>query len=82
MNRRQFLYRLAALGVGTLTLSACRKPKLMNPCLSGLPTTPALAELLKTIWQGVDVSQVWDSHVHIIGIGDSGAMLSRFLVKP
>jgi len=77
MNRRQFLYRLAALGVGTLTLSACRKPKLMNPCLSGLPTTPALSDLLKTIWQGVDVSQVWDSHVHLIGIGDSGGRVEQ-----
>jgi mannonate dehydratase len=77
MNRRQFLYRLSAFGMGTLALSACRKPKLMNPCLSGLPTTPALAELLKTIWQGVDVSQVWDSHVHIIGIGDSGGSVEQ-----
>ena len=71
MNRRQFLYSLSALGISTLALSARSSPRLMNPCLSGLPTTPALTELLRKIWQGVDASQVWDSHVHIIGIGDS-----------
>ena len=71
MNRRQFLYTLSALGVSTIALSTWLSPKLMNPCLSGLPSTPALSELLKNIWQGIDVNQVWDSHVHIIGIGDS-----------
>ena len=26
---------------------------------------------MEQIWQGIDASQVWDSHVHLVGVGDS-----------
>src|SRR5690606_9023562 len=29
--------------------------------------------LYKEIWQGIDSAQVWDSHVHLVGTGDSGS---------
>lgn len=71
MNRRQFLFALSALGVIAVADALAFPTRAMNPCLSGLPATPALSALLERIWQGVDVSQVWDSHVHIVGTGDS-----------
>ena len=26
---------------------------------------------MEQIWQGIDASQIWDSHVHLVGVGDS-----------
>lgn len=74
MNRRHFLTGIGALGASSLAFAGLKWwPELgfSNPCLSGLP--PALQEhpLMKEIWTGIDASQVWDSHVHLVGVGDS-----------
>jgi mannonate dehydratase len=74
MNRRKFLLTVSTLGLATAGLSASEnwiKPLLLNPCLSGLPENLANHPLMAQIWQGIDASQVWDSHVHLIGSGDS-----------
>ena len=75
MNRRQFL-----LGAGVLGFAAAAagyqywpKPGLMNPCLSGLPDDLQHHPLMQQVWAGIDASQVWDSHVHLIGVGDSNS---------
>ncbi len=67
MNRRRFL---TALMAGSVT--ACQNvPNLLNQCLSGLPQGSEFTALLSEIWQDLDPIQVWDSHVHLVGIGDS-----------
>ncbi|HOY69598.1 MAG TPA: amidohydrolase [Methylotenera sp.] len=43
-----------------------------NPNLSGLPEPLKNHPLMRQVWDGIDASQVWDCHAHIIGSGDSG----------
>lgn len=75
MKRRTFLRGLSLGAAATLTYTAWRfwpQPGVGNPCSSGLP--PAIHEhpLYEKIWSGIDQAKVWDSHVHLIGNGDSG----------
>jgi len=44
---------------------------LNNDCLSGLPEHLKNHPLMKQIWANIDAAQVWDTHVHIVGTGDS-----------
>ena len=44
-----------------------------NPCLARLPRRLATHELVQSAWDGIDPSQVWDSHAHLVGTGDSGS---------
>ncbi|MDR1229427.1 MAG: amidohydrolase [Azoarcus sp.] len=74
------LSRRGFLGAATLLAAlpgylAC-KPFLVNPCrdpaLDGLMDSPWLTRA----WEGLDPAQVWDCHVHLAGIGDSGGGLA------
>ncbi len=74
MNRRQFLLGLGVAGVSGLAYKGYKfwpVQGLINPCLSGLPNDILENSLMQQIWQGIDASQVWDSHVHLVGTGDS-----------
>lgn len=74
MKRREFLLGLSALGASTIAGPAYKywpKPGLMNTCLSGLPADILNHPLMTSIWQGIDPTQVWDCHVHLVGTGDS-----------
>jgi uncharacterized protein len=44
-----------------------------NPCHAQLPRRLANHELVREAWSGIDPAQVWDSHSHLIGTGDSGS---------
>jgi uncharacterized protein len=44
-----------------------------NPCHADLPRRLGEHELVQRAWEGVDPAQVWDSHAHLIGTGDSGS---------
>lgn len=44
-----------------------------NPCLARLPRRLAEHELVRSAWQGLDPAQVWDTHAHLVGTGDSGS---------
>lgn len=46
---------------------------LSNPCLIGLPDDIKNHSLMQQIWQGINPNQVWDSHVHLVGVGDSNS---------
>jgi predicted TIM-barrel fold metal-dependent hydrolase len=76
MQRRQFLKTLSGLGLGALAFSTsaawCR-PRIINPCLSRPPDALTQHPLLQAVWEGLDTSQVWDCHTHLIGAGDSGS---------
>ncbi len=79
MNRRQFL--LGGLMISSLTASGCAGQKtwlrymvengLHNDCLSGIPKNLKNHDLMQQVWSGLDTSLVWDSHVHLVGTGDS-----------
>lgn len=69
-SRRRFIGAAGLLAA----LAGCRvrKPFLINPCHD--PALDALAESpwLARAWLGLAPAQVWDCHVHLAGIGDSG----------
>jgi uncharacterized protein len=44
-----------------------------NPCHARLPRRLATHELVQRAWEGIDPAQLWDSHSHLIGTGDSGS---------
>lgn len=45
---------------------------LFNPCKSPLPDHLARHELIARAWDGIDTNKYWDSHVHLLGVGDGG----------
>ena len=74
MNRREFLFGLSVAGASALAYAGVRfwpEQGLINPCLTGLPDNIKNHPLMQQIWQGIDAAQVWDSHVHLVGTGDS-----------
>ena len=74
MRRRRFLGLTAAIGAGGVGVAWKLWPEqgMRNPCLAGLPPRLAGHELVHAAWNGIDPTQVWDSHAHLVGIGDSG----------
>lgn len=79
MNRRKFILgfgTLGALGLGVGSVVGAKfwpEQGFTNPCLAGLPENLARHELVQTAWEGIDPAQVWDSHTHLIGTGDSAS---------
>ena len=76
MNRRQFLKTLPAIGIGVAGVTGAQywpEQGLMNQCLSNLPESAMRHPLMQTIWEGIDPTQVWDCHTHLVGSGDSGS---------
>ncbi len=77
MERRRFLTLMGGVTLASVNTSLPGLPLwpdegIWNPCLTGpLPTSLANNELVRAAWQDVDPSYVWDSHVHLIGTGDS-----------
>lgn len=56
-----------------------------NPCLTPtLPSTLANHEVIVSAFEGIDLTQVWDTHVHLVGVGDtnSGIWLHPSLRNP
>jgi len=72
MTRRTFLYGLgvSALGIaGGCGLSL--EDGIFNPCLSDpLPEHLRNHDIVLAAWEGIDLSQSWDCHTHIGGVGD------------
>jgi mannonate dehydratase len=75
MNRRQFVRSLPVLGLGAFGMSAVNfwpEQGFRNQCLTDMPATIAQHPLMQEIWAGLDPTQVWDCHTHLVGSGDSG----------
>lgn len=75
MKRRGFLITTSALAAagGLAGWRYWPEQGLTNPCLSELPAQIAQSELVRATWDGIDPERVWDSHVHLVGSGDSGS---------
>jgi len=75
ISRRHFLSATGLAGLGAAGLAGWRfwpEQGLLNPCLGPLPPELAAHPLVRDAWAGLDPSQVWDMHVHLLGVGDSG----------
>lgn len=76
MNRRQFLTGISALSLSGLAVAGYKfwpESGFANPCLTGMPEALKLHPLMRQIWHGLDASQVWDTHLHITGVGDGAS---------
>ncbi len=64
---------LVAFGFNTLRKSKYwLLNKIFNACLdTQLPDELAKHEVVLSAFEGIDTTQVWDGHVHLIGMGDS-----------
>ncbi|MEE9330665.1 MAG: amidohydrolase family protein [Methylophilaceae bacterium] len=74
MNRRKFLLSAGALTLSGIAYAGFKHwpdAGFSNPCLTGLPDSLKDHPLMLQIWDGINPSQVWDSHVHMVGTGDS-----------
>lgn len=75
MNRRHFLL---GAGAAMLSMSGCKEiniwpeRSLFNPCMNEVPPQLANHPVIQAAWEGVDAEQVWDCHVHLVGLGDGG----------
>jgi mannonate dehydratase len=74
ISRRQFLTLTAGTAAGAAAWYYWPEDGFWNPCLTGaLPAPLAGHELVQAAWNGIDPLQVWDGHVHLAGLGDSGS---------
>ncbi len=71
MRRRTFLSAITLGTAGVATGLLWPDEGFFNPCQTALPDELKKHALFEKIWQGIDTSQVWDCHVHLVGIGDS-----------
>lgn len=74
MNRRQFLMAAGGLAIAGVSHAAWRywpDAGLINPCLPEMPSSLLQHPTYQQVWQGVRPDQVWDAHVHLVGVGDA-----------
>jgi uncharacterized protein len=77
MDRREFL---AGLCLCCLSGAASALPfrvdegaSWLSPCKAGLPPALREHEMVRAAWAGLDPKNVWDSHAHLLGDGQSGS---------
>lgn len=74
MQRREFLEWLGLGGAETLLRRYWPRDGLWNDCAVGATPAELLDHpLARACWEGIDPTQVWDAHVHLIGLGDNGS---------
>ncbi len=74
LSRRRFLATLGAGGLGLATWRLWPEAGLWHACgPPALPASLAQHELLLRVSEGLDPTQLWDCHVHLLGSGDSGS---------
>lgn len=73
MNRRQFLLAGGAVMCTGIALPAIKylpDTGLTHPCLTTFPAVLTEHPSWQRVWQGIQTDQVWDAHVHLVGVGD------------
>ena len=67
------LLALATIGAAGAGFRYWPEDGLRNPCqVETLSQTLLDNPLLQSAWDGIDPTQFWDCHVHLVGTGDSG----------
>ncbi|MFV1993010.1 MAG: amidohydrolase family protein [Acidiferrobacterales bacterium] len=71
MNRRLFIALLAGSGLLAGAYALVRpRGGFLNPCLQApMPAALGQHEIIQAAWQGIDIHQFWDVHVHLVGLG-------------
>lgn len=73
MNRRQFMLAGGAFLCAGLTQAAWKylpDTGLRHPCHSEFPLELLEHPSWQLLWQDIRPDQVWDAHVHLVGVGD------------
>lgn len=73
LGRRQFIRMLGVAGISAIGLGGYKywpDQGFRNACLPDLPISITQHPLMQTLWSGLDMRQVWDTHVHLVGRGD------------
>jgi mannonate dehydratase len=73
LSRRALLAAAAVTGLSGFDLSV--RDGVLNKCLGAMPAALRDDPRVRGVWQGLDASKVWDTHIHIFGDGDSGSGL-------
>ncbi|MGB9150483.1 MAG: amidohydrolase family protein [Burkholderiales bacterium] len=76
MNRREFLHAAGISSLLAAGISGCDysfEDGFFNPCLARLPKHITDNDFVKAAWSGIDAAKMWDSHAHLVGVGDSGS---------
>ena len=73
MKRRHFLGLAAGIGLAGAAWAYWPRLGFFNPCLTKLPKSIADSAWVHAAWEGIDARQVWDCHVHLVGVGDGGS---------
>ncbi len=85
MNRRHFLFgTLSAAALFGSGGTALARHTVWNPCRANLPPDIANHDIVRSAWQGLDPTKVWDCHAHLAGIGDgaSGIEMNPRMLSP
>ena len=70
LTRRRFLSLCCA---GPLTAAWTRAEAVDTDCLQPLPPELADHALVRAAFDGLDATQLWDVHAHLVGVGDGGS---------
>ena len=80
MRRRSAVLYSLALGGGAAAWALWPREGVWNKCLQlPLPTHLAQHEIVQAAWRDLDITKVWDTHVHLTGLGEGA---SRVWVNP
>ena len=75
LSRRKFLQKLLVSATTLVAIphasAALLDGFLFNPCGTALPQHLLAHPIVAAAWQGIDPAQLWDTHAHIAGTGDS-----------
>lgn len=74
MNRRTFLLATGGLvcaGLAKATWKYLPDSGFSHPCSASFPAALRDHPTWKVVWQGIRPDQVWDAHVHLVGVGDA-----------
>ncbi len=72
MDRRHFLYLAGLSSLSVMGFRFWPDEGIWNPCpYVAMPEFLRQHELLDAAWEGLTPDLVWDSHAHLIGLGDS-----------
>ena len=67
MRRRRFLAFLGVGSIGVATAWYWPHEGIRNPCMPQVtPVSLLHHDLVQAAWEGVDVTQLWDCHIHVI----------------
>jgi uncharacterized protein len=76
VNRRQFLMVGGGLMFAGLAKAAWKyipDSGLTNPCAESFPVSLRDDPTWQIVWKDIRPDQVWDTHVHLVGVGDASS---------